>query len=85
MQQRNRIALSPSTTGRIMFVNLYSDELLFAVNGKPYRVPAGRTVAIDNQPAGTFTYEVISSVHGPLRRTTTVLSPSETVTISAVQ
>lgn len=83
MQQPNRIALSPSSTGRIMFVNLYSDELLFTVNGRPYRVGPNRSLPIENVPSGSFTYEVVSSTYGLMSQRTSALAPNETVTISA--
>ncbi len=78
-----RISFSPVPTGRIMFVNLYSDELLFSVNGRPYRVAPNTTLPLEGQVAGTFNYEVISRTYGLLKQTTSVISPNETVTITA--
>lgn len=84
LQAPNRIALSPPAgTGRLMFVNLYSEYLLFTVNGKPYRVEPNRTLPLDNQSAGTFSYEVFSPTYGMLKQTTSVLTPNETLTITA--
>ncbi|MBM4070325.1 MAG: hypothetical protein FJ271_15425 [Planctomycetes bacterium] len=84
MQQSNRIALSPSSTGRVMFVNLYSEELLLTINGRPYgRVAPNRVLPIDNVPSGTFTYEVVSPTYGLISQRTSPVAPNETVTISA--
>lgn len=80
----NRISLSPPAgTGRLMFVNLYGEYLLFTVNGRPYRVEPNRTLPLDNQTAGTFSYEVFSPTYGMLKQTTSVLTPNETLTITA--
>jgi hypothetical protein len=82
----NRISLaspSTSTTGRVMLVNLYPEELLFVVNQKSYRVLPGVNTPLDNVAAGALTYEVISPTWGSRARNTTTLSPNETFTLTA--
>src|SRR5439155_50355 len=54
----SRIALSPpapSSSGRVVLVNLYPEMLLFVVNQKSYRVAPGANVPVDNVPAGGLT------------------------------
>ncbi len=86
MQGTGRTAFSSPvvTTGRILMVNTYPDmHLLFIINQKAYRVEAGQTAAIDNMPAGTFTYEVISPIAGSAGRHSRVLTPGQTYTLTA--
>jgi hypothetical protein len=83
----SRVALSPpvtlATTGRVMLVNLYPESLLFFVNGKEYRVPAGENRLLDNVPAGSLNYQVFASGWGMQPGKSTVLSPNETFTLTA--
>jgi len=85
----NRIALSPpingATAGRVMLVNLYSEDILFTVNNQMHRVEPGRTKQIDAVPAGALTYEVISPTWGRRAFRTTTLAPNETLTVSATR
>jgi len=85
----NRIALSPpineGIAGRVMLVNLYSEDILFTVNNQVHRVEPGRTKQLDAVPAGTLTYEVISPTWGRRAFRTTTLSPNETLTVSATR
>ena len=81
-----RVAFSPPTprTGRIVLANSYPDTyLLFLINDRSYRVAAGQAATIDNMPAGSFTYEVISPIAGSGGRYTRVLEPGETYTLTA--
>jgi len=80
-----RIALAPATTntGRLMLVNLYNEDLDFRVNGQSYRVPAGRSMPIDNVPAGSVSYEMTSPTWGRRASTTTNLTANETLTLTA--
>jgi len=74
---------SAPTTGRIVFENRHAQYLLFVLNRKAYRVEAGQAVNIDAQPAGSFTYEVISPLTGSGGTHTRVLEPGKTFTITA--
>ena len=82
-----RVALSmPNGTpnaGRVMLVNLYSDVLLFTVNGVPYRLPARTSRMVDNLPSGSLRYEVFSDRFGVLDNQATTLAAGETFTVTA--
>lgn len=79
-----RIALSPPTpSGKVLLVNLYPQELLFVVNNKAYRVGANSSLTVDNVPAGTVTYELISDLWGSRGRNSTTLTANETLTLTA--
>ena len=85
---KERISLSPpsgATTnmGRVMLVNLYTDDLLFLVNGTPYRVPAGKSRMVDNVPVGTLQYLVHSDRWGTLENRSTNLAGGDTFTLTA--
>jgi hypothetical protein len=77
-----RKAFSLPDTGRLVLLNLYGEDLLFVVNQRSYRLAPGASVTLD-QPAGAFTYEVISPTHGLVRRNTPVLRAGETFPITA--
>jgi hypothetical protein len=78
-----RISLSPPTgAGKIQLANLYPEEILFVINNKPYRVPPNTTMDLPNQPAGSFTYEVISGTYGLRARNTPLLEAGKTYTIT---
>ena len=84
-----RIALSPPTatpptTGRVVLLNMYPEELLFVVNGKTYRVGPNSNVPLDNIAAGPLSYEVISGTYGLRAQNTVNLVPSETFTLIAL-
>jgi len=85
-QPTNRVAYSPTpatTTGRVVLVNLYPEELLFVVNQKTHRVAPGANLPLDTIPAGPLSYEVISGTWGLRARNTTTLAPNETFTLTA--
>ena len=73
----------PTSTGRVVLVNLYPEELLFRINDKNYRVAPGTNLPVENVPAGTFTYEVISGFYGLLKHSTSPLASNETFTLTA--
>ena len=73
----------PASTGRVVLVNLYPEELLFVVNQKTYRVAPGANLPIESVPAGPLAYEVISGTWGLRARNTTPLAPHETFTLTA--
>jgi hypothetical protein len=76
-------SLRPPTVGRIQLANMFQREVLFMINGKPFRVAPFSTVMLDNQPAGQFSYEVIASPWGVIRELTTpMLLPGDTYTIT---
>jgi hypothetical protein len=79
-----RVALSPpAASGRLQLVNSYSEDLLFIVNGRAYRLAPGMTQMVDQVPAGAFTYEVVSPSWGLRARNSPLLASGETFTITA--
>jgi hypothetical protein len=80
-----RTSLSPSAAGvgRLQLVNNYSEDLLFIVNGRAYRVAPGTTHMVEQVPAGAFNYEVVSPTWGLRARNTPQLVTGETFTITA--
>jgi hypothetical protein len=79
-----RVALSPAAqTGRVLLVNTYPSQMLFIVNGQSHRVAPGATLALENLPAGSVSYEAIAEGWGPVRRSTTNLAANETLTLVA--
>jgi chromosome segregation ATPase len=69
--------------GRVVLVNTSPEELTFVVDGRSYPVAPGGTMALDGQPAGPFSYEVISPTWGVRDRRTTALGANETLTLTA--
>jgi hypothetical protein len=69
--------------GRVLLVNLYSEDMLFIVNDRPYRVESGKTVQLDGVPTGALNYHVFSDRWGTRALKTTSLQPSETLTVTA--
>jgi len=74
--------LGPQNVGRVLLANLYPEEMLVVINGRPYRVPPNRTVPLDNFPAGSITYELVSPTRGPLSTNNTVVNANETLTLT---
>ncbi len=73
----------PQTTGRIHLLNLLVEDVLFIVNNRNYRVPAGRSLMLEEQTPGTIFYEAWSDNRGRLRQSTFMLSPNQTMTLTA--
>ncbi len=74
-----RVSRFPADAGNILLTNRYPEEILFVINGKDtYRLAPGTSRMLDAFPAGTFSYEVISSVWGVRARKTTSLAAGET-------
>lgn len=84
---QERVSKSPpaaaATVGRVMLVNLYPEELLFVINQRTFRVPAGGSLPVEAVPAGSLAYEVLSPTWGLRARRTTNLAPNETFTLTA--
>ncbi|MBI2807342.1 MAG: hypothetical protein HYX68_20360 [Planctomycetes bacterium] len=87
-----RFAMSPPngsngsavTSGRVLLQNFYSEDLLFLINGAPFRVPAGKSRLLDGVPLGTLNYLVHSDRFGTLQSRSTVLTANEsTFTLTA--
>lgn len=78
-----RIALSPPSTGRVVLINLYPEELLFVVNKTMHRVAPNMTLPIESIPAGPLNYEVISPTWGRRANNSTILTANETFTLTA--
>jgi hypothetical protein len=83
-----RLSMSPpngaaTNAGRVMLVNLYNDELLFIVNGASHRLPPGGSRLLENVPAGSLNYEVVSGIFGQVDRRLTSLAGGETFTLTA--
>ena len=79
----SRVAMTPPATSRVLLVNLYPEELLFTVNGRPYRVPPNATMPLEGQMPGALSYEVVSPTWGLRAANTTTLRPNETFTLTA--
>jgi tetrahydromethanopterin S-methyltransferase subunit G len=77
-----RIARAAPEVGRVALNNRYDEEMLFIVNGTPYRLAPGTSRTLTDVPAGTLTYEVVSPNWGRLRRKTTTLTAGETFNIN---
>ena len=74
----------PTANGaRVMLVNLYSDDVLFIVNGANHRVSPGRSKALENIPTGTVNMEVVSDRYGLISTQSTSLLSGETFTLTA--
>jgi hypothetical protein len=69
--------------GRIVFTNHHPETLLFVLNNAARRVEPGQTITFNGQPAGTFTYEVVSPTTGTRGIQTRSLEPGETFIITA--
>ncbi len=82
-----RLSMSPpnatTTTGRVVIVNLYAEDLLFIINGTPHRVPALTTFPLDNIPVGTLRYEVVANRWGTVQSRSVSLAAGETYTLTA--
>ncbi len=70
------------TVGRVVLTNLYTDELLFIVNGTPHRIAAKSSKVVD-VPTGTMNYEVFSTRWGVLERNVTAITSGDTFTLAA--
>jgi len=77
------VALSPPQTGRLVLVNNYTEEMIFNVNGRTYRVAAGMSLPLEGFPAGVLSYQVISPTWGVRGSNTTTLAAGETFTVTA--
>lgn len=69
--------------GRVMFVNMYNDDLLLILNGTPYRIPARSTRTVEGIPAGMLRYEIFSDRWGILERQAIPLAGGDTFTLTA--
>lgn len=78
-----RISRSPPPSGRVALVNNTYEQLLFVVNGVPYRVNAGETKLLDPMPAGPITYEAISPTRGSRGQAVTMLVAGKQLTLTA--
>lgn len=76
-------AAARKTTGRVAIVNLYSEDLLFVINGVGYSVPARSSKIIENVPTGALNYLVHSERWGPLEERVTSLAAGDTFTLTA--
>jgi hypothetical protein len=83
MRTSKRVALSPPATGRIVLVNQYPEDVLFMVNGRPYRLVPNSSARLEGVAAGAFTYELISDRFGLRAQKTLTLSPNETIQLTA--
>lgn len=82
LQNKERISLSAPTTGRVVLINLYDEDLLFVINKTPHRVQANSSLPLE-VPAGTLAYEVISGTWGRRAENTISLAANETFTLTA--
>jgi len=68
----------PPSTSTIRLRNIYPTPVSIVVNGLSYQLAPGETYVLNQQAAGTFTYEVLG-IQPPK---TVALAPSEMLTIS---
>jgi hypothetical protein len=81
-----RKAFSPPANGslaRVMLVNLYTEDMLFVINDRNFRVEPNRTMQINDVPPGALTYQVISPTWGSRALRTTSIQPNDTLTLTA--
>jgi hypothetical protein len=76
------VSYRPPLVGRIQLANQYGEEMLFVINGKGFRVAPFTALMLENQPAGVFTYEVISGTYGSRAKNAPTLLPGDTYTIT---
>jgi hypothetical protein len=69
------------TTGRVVLMNNYTEDLLFIINGKGHRVAPGTNRPIE-VGAGNIVYEVVSS-WGPTSPKTITLAPNDNLILTA--
>lgn len=88
---KDRVSMSPPTTasttntGRVVLVNMYSEDMLYIVNGRTFRVAPSASRVLEAMPAGMLTYEVVSPTWGVRSNDRTILGANETFTISATR
>jgi hypothetical protein len=85
-EKRTSMSMPNATTsnlGRVVIVNLYTQDLLFTLNGMDIRVPARTTKTVENIPVGSLRYSVFSDRWGVLQSQTTSLAPNDTFTLTA--
>jgi hypothetical protein len=73
----------PAGAGTVVLHNTWGDAATVMLNDRAIVVPAYQTVALDNQPAGTYTYEVLVNGFGRIRGPVTrVLNNNDRMIIS---
>jgi hypothetical protein len=81
-----RIAFSrpaPNNGGRIVLTNNYGEDVTFILNNREvFRLAPGQSRVLEGQPAGTFTYEILSPTWGSRGRTTSTILSNETVRLN---
>jgi DNA repair exonuclease SbcCD ATPase subunit len=73
---------APAPVGRLVLVNSRAEDVTVMVNGRSHPVARGARLTLDNLPAGSLWYEVITPSWGPRGRRTTNLAANETLTVS---
>jgi len=53
--------------GRIILRNTYPQQVSIIVNGRSYQLLPGEAHVLDNQPLGTFTYEILGGPTGVIQ------------------
>ncbi len=85
LKSPTRVSAYPTGTGRIRLVNTYPTQMGVIVNSQFYRLAPGEDRMLENQPAGSFTYEVIGApppAPGQSWPLTRPLTANETFTIT---
>jgi hypothetical protein len=80
-----RIAKALPTTGKLLLVNEYPEDLVFYVNQRGYTVKAGTSAQINDVPAGPFTYVLWSPRFSTTAPTTSMMDPNQTLTLRAYE
>jgi hypothetical protein len=72
-----------ASTGQVVLVNMYNEDLLFILNGNGYSVPANSSKIVQAVPTGALSYQVHSERWGTLGNRTTSLAAGDTFTVTA--
>ncbi len=72
-----------ATTGQVVLVNMYNEDLLFILNGNGYSVPANSSKIVQAVPTGALSYQVHSERWGTLGNRLTSLAAGDTFTVTA--
>jgi len=74
---------APAASGRLVLVNLYTEDVVFVINQNYYTVRPRTNLPVDFVPAGGVTFEVISPSWGRRGSNSATLTPGETLTLTA--
>ena len=82
LERSTRISRAAPSTGRILLLNQYPEDIIFVVNGIQYPLAPNTTRLLDGFPSGTVSYQVFSPRWGERANRTTTLQAEETFRIT---